>query len=435
LGEHTVRIAIVGSGIAGLGSAWLLRRQGHDVTLFEALPRLGGHTHTVDVTLAGVSAPVDTGFLVFNDRTYPRLVALLEALGVASVASEMSFSVRVDTERLEWAGTNVTTLFAQPWNALRPGYWRMLADIVRFNRDTTGMLARDTVTAMSLGEYLAHGRYSAPFRDWYLVPMAAAIWSAPRRDILDFPLPSFTRFCHNHGLLQLSDRPHWRTVMGGGRVYVERIAAHLADIRLATPVQTVKRDARGVTITAGGRVERYDEAVLACHSDQALALLADPTTHERECLGAIRYQPNRVILHTDAQLLPRARRAWSAWNYLATDDPHGERPVAVSYLINKLQPLPFATPVIVTLNPPIEPDRAKVIDEYEYSHPLLDARAHVAQQKLAQRNGERRTWFAGAWCGYGFHEDGLASAHAVADGIAEVAARGLHAPVEALAAA
>lgn len=418
-----MQIAIVGSGIAGLGSAWLLQQQGHSVTLYEAEARLGGHTHTVDVALDGVSAPVDTGFLVFNDRTYPRLVALLDALGVKSTASDMSFSVRVDAARLEWAGTNVTTLFAQPWNALRPGYWRMLADILRFNRHTIGMLENDAVSAVSLGEYLTHGHYSAPFRDWYLVPMAAAIWSAPRKDILDFPLPSFTRFCHNHGLLQFSDRPRWRTVVGGGRVYVDRIARELRDIRLATPVEAVKRDASGVAISAAGRVERYDEVVLACHSDQALRLLVDPSTHEREFLSAIRYQPNRVILHTDPRLLPRSRRAWSAWNYLSTDDPSGERPVAVSYLINKLQPLPFATPVLVTLNPPFEPDPARVIDEFEYSHPLLDAYAYAAQQKLAQRNGERRTWFAGAWRGYGFHEDGLASAHAVADGIAAIEER------------
>jgi predicted NAD/FAD-binding protein len=299
----------------------------------------------------------------------------------------------------------------------------MLADILRFNRHTIGMLENDAVSAVSLGEYLTHGHYSAPFRDWYLVPMAAAIWSAPRKDILDFPLPSFTRFCHNHGLLQFSDRPRWRTVVGGGRVYVDRIARELRDIRLATPVEAVKRDASGVAISAAGRVERYDEVVLACHSDQALRLLVDPSTHEREFLSAIRYQPNRVILHTDPRLLPRSRRAWSAWNYLSTDDPSGERPVAVSYLINKLQPLPFATPVLVTLNPPFEPDPARVIDEFEYSHPLLDAYAYAAQQKLAQRNGERRTWFAGAWRGYGFHEDGLASAHAVADGIAAIEER------------
>jgi len=415
-----VRIAIVGSGIAGLGSAWLLQQQGHAVTVFEANDYLGGHTHTVDVTLGGVTAPVDTGFLVFNDRTYPKLIALFDELGVPSTASEMSFSVRVDGEGIEWAGTSLAALFAQPGNALRPAYWRMLADILRFNRETTAMLAADAVWSISLGEYLDHGGYSKPFRDWYLLPMAAAIWSSPKKDILDFPLPTFARFCANHGLLQIRDRPQWRTVVGGGRAYVAKIAARLADVRLATPVERVRRTARGVELRIRGDVERFDEVVLACHSDQALDLVDDPSPHERQLLGRIRYQPNRVVLHTDISLLPRARRAWAAWNYLAADDPNGERPVAVSYLINKLQPLPFAAPVIVTLNPPFEPDRAKVLQEFEYSHPLLDHHALAAQQAMAHLQGQRHTWYAGAWLGYGFHEDGLASAHALAARIARL---------------
>jgi predicted NAD/FAD-binding protein len=414
-----VRIAIVGAGIAGLGSAWLLQRQGHAVTLFEANDRLGGHSHTVDVTLGGVTAPVDTGFLVFNDRTYPNLIALFAELGVPSTASEMSFSVRVDARRLEWAGTNLASLFAQPGNAFRPAYWRMLADIASFNRDVTAMLDRGARWSVTLGEYLDHQRYSEEFRDWYLLPMAAAIWSSPKKGILDFPLPTFARFCHNHGLLQVRDRPQWRTVTGGSREYVARIAAKLPDIRLAAPVTQVRRLPRHVEIHAAGRIDRFDEVVLACHSDQALALIADPSPQEARLLAQVRYQPNRVILHTDAALLPRARRAWSAWTYLAADDPGGERPVAVSYLINKLQPLPFATPVIVTLNPPFEPDAAKVLQEFEYSHPLLDSQAIAAQQELEFLQGERHTWFAGAWLGYGFHEDGLKSAHAVAAGIAE----------------
>jgi predicted NAD/FAD-binding protein len=413
-----MRIAIVGAGIAGLGTAWLLQRQGHAVTLYEANTYLGGHTRTVDVTVGGVTAPVDTGFLVFNDRTYPKLVALFDALGVATTASEMSFSVRVDALDLEWAGTNLATLFAQPVNALRPDYWRMLADIFRFNRATTAMVGRGDVWSISLGEYLDAEGYSVPFRDWYLLPMAAAIWSSPKNEILDFPLPTFVRFCHNHGLLQVVDRPQWRTVAGGGREYVARIAAKLPDVRLATPVTGVRRDARGVELTAAGRTERYDEIVLACHSDQALRLLADPSHGESRLLSRVRYQPNRVVLHTDAALLPRRRAAWSAWNYLAAGDATGEQPVAVSYLINRLQPLPFRTPVIVTLNPPFEPDPAKVLQEFEYSHPLLDGAALSAQLGLEQLQGARHTWYAGAWLGYGFHEDGLASAHAVAEGIA-----------------
>jgi predicted NAD/FAD-binding protein len=413
-----MRIAVVGAGIAGLGSAWLLHRQGHAVTLFESAPELGGHTHTVDITLDGVTAPVDTGFLVYNDRTYPHLIALFAELGIESVASEMSFSVRNDAVGLEWAGTSIAALFAQPRNALRPPFWRMLSDILRFNRETTAMVARDALWTISLGEYLEAEHYSAPFRDWYLLPMAGAIWSAPRRDILDFPLPTFARFCHNHGLLQIADRPTWRTVRGGGRSYVAKIAATLPDVRVATPVTAVRRTPAGVTISSAGRAETFDEVVLACHSDQALALLADPSTHETQLLSGIRYQPNRVLLHTDAALLPRSRRAWAAWNYLATGDAGGERPVAVSYLINKLQPLPFARPVIVTLNPPFEPDPATVLQAFEYAHPLLDGRALAAQTSFVHLQGERHTWFAGAWLGYGFHEDGLKSAHAVAAGIA-----------------
>ncbi|MEO8753944.1 MAG: FAD-dependent oxidoreductase [Casimicrobiaceae bacterium] len=416
-----MRIAIVGAGIAGLGSAWLLHRQGHAVALFEANGYLGGHTATVDVALEGMRFPVDTGFLVFNDRTYPRLISLFAELGVASVASEMSFSCRVDRARLEWSGTSLSSLFAQPRSALRPAFWRMLADIVRFNRATTALLASGEVWSVSLGEYLEAEAYSTPFRDWYLLPMAAAIWSAPRRDILDFPLPTFVRFCHNHGLLQISDRPQWRTVLGGARTYVEKIAAQLPDVRIATPVRRITRRADHVLIdTAVHGQERFDHVVLACHSDQAHAMLADRSPLEDRLLSRVRYQANRVVLHTDPALLPRARRAWSAWNYLAVDDPDGTRPVAVSYLINKLQPLPCRAPVIVTLNPAIEPAPSLVLGEFQYAHPLLDGQALRAQQALGQLQGKRHTWFAGAWLGHGFHEDGLASAHAVADGIARL---------------
>ncbi|HEY5309846.1 MAG TPA: FAD-dependent oxidoreductase [Casimicrobiaceae bacterium] len=431
-----MRIAIVGAGISGLGAALLLTRQGHAVTLFESSSTLGGHTATVDVTLDGKTFPVDTGFLVFNDRTYPKLISLFAELGVPSVASEMSFSCRVDRDGLEWSGTNIASLFAQPRNALRPDFWRMLADIARFNRDATALDERGRVWSVSLGEYLAAENFSPSFRDWYLLPMAAAIWSSPRRDILDFPLPTFVRFCRNHGLLQIVDRPQWRTVQGGGRVYVEKIAAHLADVRTGTSVRRIVRHARGVAIDTAGRPdEPFDAVVLACHSDQALALLADPSLNERRLLACIRYQPNRVVLHTDTALLPRARRAWAAWNYLAADDPAGTRPVAVSYLINRLQPLPCTTPVIVTLNPPFEPDRAQVLQEFEYSHPLLDGNALAAQGALEQLQGQRHTWYAGAWLGCGFHEDGLASAHAVAQAIVRRASNSVASALPARAAA
>jgi predicted NAD/FAD-binding protein len=418
-----VRIAVIGSGIAGLGSALLLTRQGHAVTLFEAAHEAGGHAHTVDVTLDGRTFPVDTGFLVFNDRTYPLLTRLFDELGVASVPSDMSFSVRNDRAGLEWAGTTIGTLFAQPRNLLRPAYWRMIADIVRFNREATSLETGGRVWSVTLGEYLDAESYSQAFRDWYLVPMAAAIWSSPARDILDFPLPSFVRFCHNHGLLSIADRPLWRTVAGGSRAYVGKIVARLDDVRVGSPVKRVRRVATGVEIDHAARTaERFDGVVLACHSDQSLALLADPSHDEARLLAAVRYQPNRVILHTDTGLLPRSRRVWSSWNYLTADDPHGDRPVAVSYLINRLQPLPTTTPVIVTLNPPFEPDPRRVIAEHDYAHPLLDAKAVTAQRTIAYLQGRRRTWYAGAWLGHGFHEDGLASAHAVAESVARHAA-------------
>ena len=414
-----MRVAIIGSGIAGLGCAWLLRQQGCAVSLFEANDYLGGHTHTVDVDLDGIVAPVDTGFLVYNDRTYPKLVALFDELGVKSAPSTMSFSVRDDSDGIEWAGTDIGSLFAQARNALRPRFWRMLSDLLRFNRETTAMHLEDRVYDVTVGEFLDAFNYSTPFRDWYLLPMAASIWSVPERDVLDFPLPTFIRFCHQHGLLQISGRPQWRTVAGGARTYVDIIAAKLPDVRLASPVRRVRRRPDGVEVsTDATHGERFDQVVLACHSEQALALLADASREEARLLQSIRYQSNRVLLHTDTRLMPGRRRAWAAWNYLAPADIAAGNPVAVSYWLNCLQPLPFRTPLMVTLNPPFEPRPETLIAEYEYSHPMVKGVAETAQQRLAHLQGQQRTWYAGAWMGHGFHEDGLASAHRVAEGIA-----------------
>ena len=390
-----------------MAAAWLLN-QNNKVTLFEASTHLGGHTHTVDISLDGVTAPVDTGFMVFNRQTYPNLVRLFEALGITAAPSEMSFSLSLEEPDLEWSGSSARTLFAQPRNLLRPDFLGMLRDILRFNRDAAR--AADDPAGPALGEFLARAGYSAPFRDWYLLPIAAAIWSCPTGAVLDFPFASFARFFRNHGLLALSGRPQWYTVAGGARLYVERMARALPDIRLGTPVRSVRRDASGVQLLG----ERFDALVLACHADQALAILGGGAdAGERAVLGAIPYQRNRALLHTDATLLPRRRQVWSAWNYCAGRDGPDGRPVAVHYLLNRLQPLPFSEPVIVSLNPHRAPEPRRVLGEFDYEHPVFDSRAPAAQARLAQLQGRRRTWYCGAWTRYGFHEDGLRSALAV----------------------
>ncbi|PKO86264.1 MAG: NAD/FAD-binding protein [Betaproteobacteria bacterium HGW-Betaproteobacteria-12] len=411
------RIAVVGAGISGLASAWLLGRR-HDVTLFEAGDYLGGHTNTVDVTLEGRTHPVDTGFLVFNEKTYPNLIAMFALLGIDSVETEMSFAVSLENPDLEWAGSSLATVFGQKRNLLRRPFWAMLSDILRFNRESTAWLASHPDKQRSLRDFLSEGRYSAAFADWYLLPMAAAIWSCPTGQMRDMPLATFIRFCQNHGLLQVFDRPLWRTVKGGGREYVNKIADQLDDIRLACPVSAVTREAGGLRVTHAGGSEHFDQVVMACHSDQALAILGfTATDSQREVLSAIRYQPNRALLHTDPALLPRDRKLWSAWNYFAGSGQPGEQPVGVSYLINKLQPLPFKTPVVVTLNPAREPDPATVIAEFDYAHPIFDGPAIAAQQRLAAVQGDNGIWLAGAWGSYGFHEDGLKSALRVANAL------------------
>jgi len=411
------RIAVVGSGIAGLSAAWLLAHR-HSVTLFEANDYLGGHTNTVDITVDGVTHPVDTGFLVFNDRTYPNLVALFRHLGVRSAASDMSFSVRLDDEGIEWAGSSVATVFAQKRNLVRPEFWSMLGDILRFNREASKLAQGGLDPSYTVARFLDERRYGRPFRDWYLLPMAAAIWSCPTEQMLAYPAQTLFRFCHNHGLLQIANRPPWRTVVGGGREYVRRLADHIDDVRLATPVTRVRRGDAFVEVETESRgVERFDHVVLACHSDQSSKLLADASAAECDLLRSIRYESNLALLHTDASFLPRSRDAWSAWNYHAGRGNPAQRPVSVSYLINKLQPLPFTTPVIVTLNPTAAPRPESVLARFDYAHPAFDGPAIEAQRKLQGIQGRRRTWFCGAWTGYGFHEDGLKAGLAVANAL------------------
>ncbi|WP_374352491.1 NAD(P)/FAD-dependent oxidoreductase [Chitinimonas sp.] len=406
------RIAVIGGGISGIASAWLLSRR-YQLSLFEANDYVGGHTNTVDITLEGQTYPVDTGFLVFNNQTYPNLIALFDELKVPVHASDMSFGVSVDQGRVEWAGTDLGTVFAQRRNLLSPRFLGMLRDILRFNKAAPAYLQAALAGGHTLGTLLDQERYGQAFRDWYLLPMAAAIWSSSPADILQFPAATFLRFCLNHSLLQVNDRPQWKTVLGGARLYVERMLPAIHSVRRNTPVQSVERDAHGVTVRHGGSEERFDAVVLATHAPDTLAMLRDASTDERAILGSVRYQPNLAILHTDPGLLPRNCKVWSAWNYLAAGLQH-DAAVCVSYLLNQLQPLPFETPVVVTLNPVQQPDPRHELARFHYQHPVFDQAAIDAQQRLPSIQGQHRSWFAGAWTGYGFHEDGLKSALRVA---------------------
>lgn len=424
--SRTARVAIVGSGISGLAAAHTLQGLA-DLTLFEAGDYFGGHTHTVDMTLPNAQGVpttfgVDTGFLVLNERTYPNLLALFSALEVPIAKSDMSFSVQVPGAgrggaALEWSGSDLSSVFAQRHNLANPRFLRMLADIVRFNRVVTRLAERgedlqpNSPLLQPLGDFLREQRFSNEFRDWYFLPMMGCIWSCPTDQMLAFPVATMVRFCHNHGLLQITNRPQWYTVPGGARRYVNKIVERIADKRLSTPVQQVLRDESGVRVITQGQVERFDAIVMACHSDQALRLLGpQATATEREVLGAIRYQPNRAVLHTDASVLPENPRAWAAWNYERAPSANVESAqVCLHYLLNRLQPLPVTQPVVVSLNPQREINPAQVVGEYAYDHPVFDLPAIRAQSRVPGMQGQQHTWFAGAWTGYGFHEDGLKS--------------------------
>ena len=424
-----MKVAVIGSGISGLAAAHRLR--GHArVTLFEAGSYFGGHTHTVDVSLPDrhghtVTHGVDTGFLVFNERTYPGLIALLAELQVPTAPSDMSFSVQVPgagvlgARALEWSGSNLATVFAQRRNLLRPRFWGMLSELLRFNRLCTDLAesGQEQALVQPLGDFLDQHGFGAAFRHWYFLPMLGCIWSCPTDQMLRFPVATMVRFCHNHGLIQVQNRPQWHTVAGGARQYVHAILQGL-DARLATPVTHIERTMAGVSVRAGGVTEPFDAVVLAVHSDQALRLLAQPSAAERRVLGAIRYQPNRAVLHTDTRVMPRRRAAWAAWNYeRAADGAQESARVCLHYWLNRLQPLPFAQPVLVSLNPVSPIDPAKILGEFDYDHPVFDLSAWSAQKQVAELQGVQRTWFAGAWTGYGFHEDGLQSGYRAADAL------------------
>ena len=412
-----MRIAVVGSGISGLAAAWSLSRR-HQVTLIEAAQRIGGHSRTVDVRLPDGSAhAVDTGFIVYNDTTYRNLNRLFAHLGVESRATDMSFAVSLDDGRLEYAARDgLRGLFAQRKNMVSPRFWRMLHDLLRFYREAPAHAGK--LGLATLGDFLAERRYSSAFRDDHLLPMAAAIWSAPAPAILDYPAEAFIRFCENHGLLRLANRPQWRSVVGGSRAYVQALLADFSGtVVTGRPVVRIERDGFGVTLIDGaGERARFDAVVIAAHAPEALAMLAVPSDAERALLSPFRYSRNRAVLHADPALMPRRRSAWASWNYLGRGAGEG-RALSVSYWMNALQGLDTATPLIVTLNPCHEPRGDRVFDEVGFDHPLFDGAALAAQRDLWRIQGADRIWFAGAWQGAGFHEDGLQSGLAVAEAL------------------
>jgi len=414
--QPRLRIAVIGGGVAGLTAAWLLAPR-HDVVLYEKNPRPGGHTYTVvlpDGPDAGT--PVDTGFIVFNPRNYPTFVRLLERLGVASQASDMSFSYHRARDGFHYAGTGLNGLFSRRRSLGSPAFLRMLGDLVRFNGRARADLRAGRLGGVSIGDYVRGLRLSDGFRDWYLAPMASAIWSTCTAEVLAFPATAFLQFFENHGLLQLSGAPRWRTVTGGSHAYVKALLAQFGhdggEVRLGAPVRAVRRDEHGAIVTAG-RAERYDRVVIAAHADEALAMLEDPSADERRLLGAWRYTVNRAVLHSDASVLPPRRRAWAAWNYEEEPAKSGLAPVCVTYWMNRLQRLKTKQTWCVTLNRQTPIDERAVVERITWMHPYYDARALATQAELPSLNGVRHTYYCGSYFRYGFHEDAVASAAAV----------------------
>jgi uncharacterized protein len=403
-----MRIAIIGSGIAGMVAAHHLSRE-HDITVYESGAYVGGHTHTVDVQRHGRYFAIDTGFIVYNDWTYPNFIALMDDLQVPWQPSDMSFSVRCEKSGLEYNGTSLNSLFAQRSNIARPSFLRMVADILRFNRQAPALLLPGAPT-VSLGDYLERERYSRPFIEHYIIPMGAAIWSSRPVDMLGFPARFFVEFFSNHGFLSVDDRPTWRVIRGGSREYIKALTARYASrIRLNTPVASIARRAARVHVRLkDGTVEQFDRVFLACHSDQALKLLSDPSPSELQVLSAIPYQENEALLHTDTRLMPRRPLAWAAWNYHLPMEPLAR--VTVTYNMNILQSLPAQDQFLLTLNRSEAVDPARVVGRYVYHHPVYTAAAVAAQKRHHELNGRRGTYYCGAYWGYGFHEDGVKSA-------------------------
>ncbi|BFN14297.1 MULTISPECIES: NAD(P)/FAD-dependent oxidoreductase [Marinobacter] len=410
MNQERQRIAVIGAGVSGLTAAWLLADK-HDVHMFEAGDYAGGHTNTEQVEVGGRTWPVNTGFIVFNDWTYPNFIKLMDRLGVASEVSNMSFSVDCHASGLQYNGTSLNTLFAQRRNLFNLNFLKMIREILRFNKETRADLAAGTIPdGETLGEYLNRNGYSRYFRNYYIVPMGAAIWSAPEIVLEQFPIRFFLQFFNNHGMLSVDDRPTWRVISGGSATYVNRMMDKLGErTHLNSPVTSVKRDDEGVTLVANGQEHRFDQVIFGCHSDQALAMLDDATDDERSILGAIAYQKNDVVLHTDASVLPSNRLAWAAWNYMIPE--HSTQPVSVTYNMNVLQNFDDAPETFcVTLNRSRDINPEKVIKRFEYDHPVFTLDAVAAQERYDDIGNRNRTHFCGAYWFNGFHEDGVRSA-------------------------
>ncbi|MCY4292973.1 MAG: FAD-dependent oxidoreductase [Roseovarius sp.] len=406
------RIAVIGTGISGLGAAWLLSRR-HDVTVFEADRRPGGHARTVTARSKGGEFPVDTGFIVFNRVNYPNLCQLFNRLGVAARKSDMSFAVSVDDGAIEYGSRSLGRVIAQPKILANPRYWRMFGDIARFNR--TALADATSTPDLTLGDLIQRRRLGSWFEKYYLLPMSGAIWSAPRTEMLRFPAIPLIRFFANHGLLSFRGHHQWWTVKGGSITYVNKLAEDMsACMRLSSRVEAVTRNAQGVKIKVAGQdAETFDSVVLACHADETLAILRDAKPKEKQVLGGIPFRRNRIVLHTDARLMPRRRACWSSWVYLATSRTE-ECQASVTYWMNSLQGIPDDILIFATLNPSMPIDESRILDEHVFEHPQYDAGTFAAQADIPSIQGQENTWHCGAWTGMGFHEDGLASAVLVA---------------------
>lgn len=407
------RIAIVGSGISSLASAYYLKKAGHHITLFEANSYFGGHSNTIDIDIDGKTIPVDTGFLVHNDRTYPNLIKLFKELNIPIAKSDMSLSVQALNDNIEWSGTSLATLFSQKKNLISPKFWRMVIDILRFNKNAHRYLNECKLEPeMTLGELLKKENYSKSFINWYFIPMGAAIWSTPAQEIFNYTAFTFIQFCINHGLLQVFDRPQWKTIIGGSRVYVKKITDMLDKTYLNTPVLSIRRSKESTEIKIKGETQKFDLVISGLHAPDIKKIISDLTDKENKVLGAFKYQTNQAVLHSDESFLPQNKKAWASWNYttLHSNSVQDDNPVSVHYYINMLQPLDTQKPIIVTLNPHKNVNSQKKYKEIIYRHPLFNKETTIAQRQIIDIQGINGLYYTGAWQRYGFHEDGILSA-------------------------